>query len=152
MELVRKRGSPLRFPFELFREQERSYDRLADSGARWQSIEYLGARRLLCIEPVHLEGQYLAASTELLPKIVGVGVWRALRRGVWRRRVVLPPRWDCGRLARTYAKATETAVLWRRTRLCPWDPFWSELIFPYEKCVLHVRRIGFRVYIGRACL
>ena len=27
-----------------------------------------GARRLLCIEPVHLEGQYLAASTELLPK------------------------------------------------------------------------------------
>ena len=41
-------------------------------------------------------------------KIVGVGVWRALRRGVWRRRVVLPPRWDCGRLARTtYATATE---------------------------------------------
>ncbi|KAK3781645.1 hypothetical protein RRG08_029308 [Elysia crispata] len=41
MELVRKRGSPPRFPFELFREQERSYDRRADSGARWQSIEYL---------------------------------------------------------------------------------------------------------------
>ncbi|KAK3792682.1 hypothetical protein RRG08_032319 [Elysia crispata] len=41
MELVRKRGSAPRFPFELFREQERSYDSRADSGARWQSLEDL---------------------------------------------------------------------------------------------------------------
>ncbi|KAK3738128.1 hypothetical protein RRG08_027741 [Elysia crispata] len=41
MELVRKRGSAPRFPFELFREQERSYDSRADSVARWQSREDL---------------------------------------------------------------------------------------------------------------
>ena len=41
MELVRKRGSAPRFPFELFREQERSFDSRADSGTRRQSLEDL---------------------------------------------------------------------------------------------------------------
>ncbi len=41
MELHRKRGSAPRFPFELFREQERVYNSRADSDARRESLEDL---------------------------------------------------------------------------------------------------------------
>ena len=102
MEIVRRRGCPPRFPFELFWEQQKAYDSGPEKRV-WESLEDL--QRAAARESSATILGHIAAETAR--KWLGWELGGALRRGVSRGSGVLPPRRIGGGLdsVRTVASA-----------------------------------------------